>query len=92
MATQMAPDLLQHEVGRLRAQHRSYAALVGFEFVEDAFDLPALRVRDREINRGCLVGVEDRGEQPIRLLNFIADYDQTAAPFKWTYAADPLVA
>lgn len=27
-----------------------------------------------------------------KLLNFIADYDQTAKPFKWTYAADPLVA
>jgi transposase len=27
-----------------------------------------------------------------KLLTFIADYDQTAKPFKWTYAADPLVA
>ena len=27
-----------------------------------------------------------------KLLSFIADYDQTARPFKWTYAADPLVA
>lgn len=27
-----------------------------------------------------------------KLLGFIADYDQTAGPFKWTYAADPLVA
>lgn len=27
-----------------------------------------------------------------KLLAFIADYDQTATPFKWTYAADPLVA
>lgn len=27
-----------------------------------------------------------------KLLGFIADYDQTARPFKWTYAADPLVA
>lgn len=25
-----------------------------------------------------------------KLLGFIADYDQNAAPFKWTYAADPL--
>jgi hypothetical protein len=25
-----------------------------------------------------------------KLLNFIADYDQNAKPFKWTYAADPL--
>lgn len=25
-----------------------------------------------------------------KLLGFIADYDQTARPFKWTYAADPL--
>lgn len=27
-----------------------------------------------------------------KLLAFIAKYDQTAKPFKWTYAADPLVA
>jgi transposase len=27
-----------------------------------------------------------------KLLSFIADYDRTARPFKWTYAADPLVA
>jgi transposase len=27
-----------------------------------------------------------------KMLRFIADYDQTATPFKWTYAADPLVA
>ena len=27
-----------------------------------------------------------------KLLRFIADYDQNAKPFKWTYAADPLVA
>lgn len=27
-----------------------------------------------------------------KMLRFIADYDQTAKPFKWTYAADPLVA
>jgi transposase len=25
-----------------------------------------------------------------KLLNFISDYDQTATPFAWTYAADPL--
>ncbi len=27
-----------------------------------------------------------------KLMTFIADYDQTATPFKWTYAADPLKA
>jgi transposase len=27
-----------------------------------------------------------------KLLRFISDYDQNATPFKWTYAADPLVA
>ena len=27
-----------------------------------------------------------------KMLRFIADYDQTARPFKWTYAGDPLVA
>lgn len=27
-----------------------------------------------------------------KMLKYIADYDQTARPFKWTYAADPLVA
>lgn len=27
-----------------------------------------------------------------KMLRFIADYDENAKPFKWTYAADPLVA
>ena len=27
-----------------------------------------------------------------KMLSYIADYDQIAKPFKWTYAADPLVA
>ena len=27
-----------------------------------------------------------------KLIGFIADYDRTAKPFRWTYAADPLVA
>lgn len=27
-----------------------------------------------------------------KMLTFVADYDQKAKPFKWTYAADPLVA
>jgi transposase len=27
-----------------------------------------------------------------KMMTFIADYDQTARPFKWTYAADPLKA
>ena len=27
-----------------------------------------------------------------KLLTFITNYDQNATPFKWTYAADPLVA
>jgi transposase len=33
-----------------------------------------------------------RDDLVTKLLSFIADYDQTARPFKWTYAADPLVA
>ena len=27
-----------------------------------------------------------------KMLTYIAEYDQQAKPFKWTYAADPLVA
>lgn len=27
-----------------------------------------------------------------KMLGFVADYDQTAKPFRWTYAADPLIA
>lgn len=33
---------------------------------------------------------ESRDDLIAKLLGFIADYDQTARPFKWTYAADPL--
>jgi len=32
----------------------------------------------------------DRDDLITKLLTFIADYDQTAGPFAWTYAADPL--
>ncbi|MDH3683658.1 MAG: IS630 family transposase, partial [Acidimicrobiia bacterium] len=35
---------------------------------------------------------ESRDDLIAKLLGFIADYDQTAQPFKWTYAADPLKA
>lgn len=35
---------------------------------------------------------ESRDDLIAKLLGFIADYDQTAKPFKWTYAADPLKA
>jgi DDE superfamily endonuclease len=32
-------------------------------------------------------------DDPItKMITFIADYDQTARPFRWTYAADPLKA
>ena len=33
-----------------------------------------------------------RDELITKILTFVADYDKTATPFKWTYAADPLVA
>ena len=35
---------------------------------------------------------DSRDELITKMLKFIADYDQTARPFKWTYAADPLKA
>ena len=35
---------------------------------------------------------DSRDDLVTKLLTFIADYDQTARPFKWTYAADPLKA
>ena len=35
---------------------------------------------------------KSRDDLITKLLTYIADYDQTAKPFKWTYAADPLVA
>lgn len=41
------------------------------------------------ITNGNFVSREDL---VAKLLGFIADYDQKARPFKWTYAADPLVA
>lgn len=41
------------------------------------------------IRNGNFTSREDLIE---KLLRFITDYDQTAKPFKWTYAADPLVA
>lgn len=34
----------------------------------------------------------NRDDLNTKMLIFIADYDQKAKPFKWTYAADPLAA
>ena len=44
VAAQVPPDLLLHQRGGFRAQHRPGAALMGLEFVEDALDFPALGV------------------------------------------------
>lgn len=41
------------------------------------------------IRNGSFVSRQDLLD---KLLRFIADYDQTAKPFRWTYAADPLMA
>ena len=65
VAAQVSPDLLQHQVGRLRAQHRPGAALVGLELVEGDLDLPALVVGGGQLGRGRLGRVEDGGEQPV---------------------------
>jgi transposase len=35
---------------------------------------------------------KSRDDLITKMLSYIADYDQDAKPFKWTYAADPLVA
>ena len=67
MTTQMPPDFLQAQIRRLRAQYRPRPTLVGFQLVEGVLDLPPLRVGEGEIPRRGLLGVEDRGQQTVRL-------------------------
>lgn len=47
-------------------------------------------ILQRKVIRGGRFSSRD--ELITKLMGFIADYDQTAKPFKWTYAADPLKA
>ncbi len=47
-------------------------------------------ILQRKVIRGSRF--DSRDELITKMLTFIADYDQTARPFKWTYAADPLKA
>jgi hypothetical protein len=65
VAAQVSPDLLQDQVGGLRAQHGAWSALVGLQFVEGEFDLPPLGVRGGEVDRGDLGRVQQRGEEPV---------------------------
>jgi hypothetical protein len=65
MAAQMAPDLLQDQVGGLRAQHDPGSTLVGLELVEGVLDLPTLGVGGGQLARGYLLGVGECGEQPV---------------------------
>lgn len=44
VTAQVAPDLLEYKVRGFRAQHGAGSTLVGFEFIESEFDLPALGV------------------------------------------------
>ena len=67
MAAQVSPDLLQHQLGRLRPQHGARAALVGFEFVEGELDLPALDVGRGKLGGRIHLQVGDAGEQPVVL-------------------------
>jgi len=59
---------LEDEGGGLGAQHGAGPALVGLELVEGRLDLPPLGVRDGEVDRGGVVRVEDRGEQPVAVV------------------------
>ena len=68
VAAQVAPDLLQDEVRGFGAQHGAWPSLMGFQFVEDALDLPTLRVRDRQVRGGHVVRVQDRGDQLVAVL------------------------
>ena len=62
VAAQVSPDLLEYQVGRLRAQHGARSALVGLEFVEGQLNLPPLCVGGGESYRVDLIRVEPRGE------------------------------
>jgi hypothetical protein len=62
---QVAVGLLDDAVWQLGAQHHARSALVDLELVQGALELPALGVERRELGGRRLVGVEDRGQQPV---------------------------
>jgi hypothetical protein len=73
--------------GTLSANMVRAPPLMRLEFVESGLDLPSLRVRHGEINRGCSVGIGERGVQPVgdlvlaSVIELVVDHlDHTAAP------------
>ena len=58
VAAQVSPDLLEDQVGRLRAQHGTGSALVGLQLVEGQLDLPPPRVGRSEVDRSDLRWVQ----------------------------------
>jgi hypothetical protein len=53
---QHAPDLLDHRLGGLGAQHHTKAPLVDLELIQGGLELPSLVVAGRQLGRGRLVG------------------------------------
>ena len=86
MAAEVAPDFLEHEVGRFRSQHGARAPLMGLQLVEGTLDLPALGVGGREIESGDVVGVEDGGEEPVGLVVVVSVVDPVVDRRGWSAA------
>jgi hypothetical protein len=40
---------------------------VGLELVQRGLQLPPLRIQRRQLGRGCPLGIQDRGDEPIPL-------------------------
>jgi hypothetical protein len=66
MREQQRPYLLFHQFRGAGPKHPLTPGLVDFDFVEGQFDLPALRIRRGELDRGGEVVVADRGNQAER--------------------------
>jgi len=65
VATQVSPDLLDHQARGLGAQHCARPTLVGLQLIEAGLDLPALGVGAGQFSGGRLAVVEQGGDQPV---------------------------
>ena len=67
-----AREVLDHADGLLTAQGVTHEALMGVDLVAGACDVPALLVGGDQSERGGLLGVEQGGNQAVRVARCVS--------------------
>jgi hypothetical protein len=68
VGAEVSVGFLVDAVRLLGAQHDTRSALVDLELIKRVLDLPALVVEHAKLSGWCVLGIEDRGQQPVALL------------------------